>query len=122
MARTAEARKLLRQLNADLAAAGQRSGRELEWSAQERAVLGLICDQTDRRVALADEYERADDARARVRLSAELRLLENSISRLLKGVSTDVPGGAPRRYESQASRRAQHAALQRWGRDAGGAG
>lgn len=114
--------KLLRQLNSDLAAAGQRSGRDLEWSAQERALLGLICDQTDRRSELYAEYRGTEDTKARVKLSAELRLLEGSISRLLKGVSTDVSGGAPRQYESQASRRAQHAALARWGRESGGTG
>ena len=93
----------------------------MEWSARERALLGLICDQTDRKAQLYAEYECAADAKARVKLSAEIRLLEGSISRLLRGVETDVPA-APRRYESQASRRAQHAALQRWGRDAGGTG
>lgn len=121
MGRSAESRKLLRQLNSELAAAGQRSGRDLTWSAQERALLDLIADQTDRKAQLYAEYECAGDAKARVKLSAELRLLEGSISRLLKGISTDVPSG-PRRYESQASRRAQHAALARWGRDAGGTG
>lgn len=121
MARSSESRKLLRQLNAELAAAGQRSGRDLEWSAQERAVLGLICDQTDRKAELYAEYRGTEDSRARVKLSAEIRLLEGSIGRLLKGVSTDVPSG-PRRYESQASRRAQHAALTRWARDSGGTG
>lgn len=91
----------------------------MEWSAQERAVLGLICDQTDRKAELYAAYRDTDDAKARVKLSAEIRLLEGSIGRLLKGVSTDAPSG-PRRYESQASRRAQHAALARWG--AGGTG
>ena len=93
----------------------------MEWSARELAVLALVCDQTDRKAGLAVEYEQAVDAKARVKLSAELRLLENSISRLLKGVSTDAAPTVPV-YESQTSRRAQHAALQRWGRERGGAG
>jgi hypothetical protein len=120
MARSAESRKLLRQLNRELAATAERTSRELVWSAQELAVLELICDQIDRKVELYGLYRDAEDAAAKTKLSAEVRLLENSISRLLKGVSTDVP--TVPRYESQASRRAQHAALQRWAGDRGGAG
>ena len=42
MARTPEARKVLRDLGKELESASRRSGQTLEWSAAERAFLGLI--------------------------------------------------------------------------------
>jgi hypothetical protein len=51
----------------------------------------------------------------RVKLSAELRLLEGSLARLLKQVKTDVP--AP---ESQVTIQARRAAMKRWHPDATG--
>jgi hypothetical protein len=47
-----------------------------------------------------------------VKLSAELRLLEGSLARLLKLVKTDVPGPEP-----QTTIRARHAVMQRWNRE-----
>ena len=63
------------------------------WSGrpQDRAVLELIADTVDRRVDLAAECAAAEDPTRRVKLSAELRLLEGSLARLLRMVSTDVP-------------------------------
>ena len=63
------------------------------WSGrpQDRAVLELIADTVDRRVDLAAECAAAEDTTRRVKLSAELRLLEGSLARLLRMVSTDVP-------------------------------
>ena len=43
------ARRLLRELDAELASASEHAGRSLVWTAQDRAVLELIADQTDRR-------------------------------------------------------------------------
>jgi hypothetical protein len=115
MAGSAEARKVLRELNNELRAAGETAGRSLVWTAQDRAVLELIADQTDRRAELAAEYAGAEDTMRRVKLSAELRLLEGSLARLLKQVKTDVP--AP---ESQVTIQARRAAMKRWHPDATG--
>jgi hypothetical protein len=46
--RSTEARKLLRELDSELAASSQRAGRTLVWTPQDRAVLGLIGDAVDR--------------------------------------------------------------------------
>ena len=51
----------------------------------------------------------------RVKLSAELRLLEGSLARLLKQVKTDVP--APK---SQVTIKARHAEMKRWHPDGTG--
>ena len=113
MRHTSEARRLLRELDAELASASEHAGRNLVWTPQDRAVLELIADQTDRKVELSAEYAVAEETMARVKLSAELRLLEGSLARLLKQVKTDVP--AP---ESWATIQARRAA--RWHPDATG--
>lgn len=106
---------MLRELNKELCAAGETAGRSLVWTAQDRAVLGLIADQTDRRTELLAEYAADEDVMRRVKLSAELRLLEGSLARLIKLVKTDVP--AP---ESQVTIQARRAAMKRWHPDATG--
>ena len=47
MAKSAEARKVLRDLDKELEASGQQQGHTLVWSAQERGVIGLISAQID---------------------------------------------------------------------------
>lgn len=101
------------ELDKELAAAGAARGETLTWSAAEVAVLELICDEIDRKSALLGDYEAAEDAKARVRLSAEARLLEGSIARLLRQIKTDIPE-AP----SRTTVKAQHAANTRWSRHA----
>ena len=82
------------------------------WTAADRELLTLIGDTIDRRVDLAAHYANADDVKSRVKLSAELRLTEGALSRLLKQVQTDVP--AP---ESQTTIKARRAARARWDRE-----
>ena len=115
MRHSPEARRLLRELDAELASAAEHAGRNLIWTPQDKAVLEMIADQTDRRVELAGEYAVAEDTSKRVKLSAELRLLEGSLARLLKQVKTDLP--AP---ESQVTIAARRAAMRRWHPDATG--
>ena len=91
MARSGEARKVLRELNAEPASASERAGTSLVWTAADRELLTLIGDTIDRRVDLAAHYANADDVKSRVKLSAELRLTEGSLTRLLRQVQTDVP-------------------------------
>jgi hypothetical protein len=91
MARSAEARKMLAALDAELAVASERLGQKLVWTAQESAVLDLIAFTIDRKVWLQRAWSRTDDTTLRVKLSAELRLLETSLTRLLKEVTPDLP-------------------------------
>ncbi|SPM43347.1 hypothetical protein RMCFA_4575 [Mycobacterium numidiamassiliense] len=109
MAHCAESRRVRRDLDKQLAASAAASGRPLVWSAQDRVVLDLISTQIDRKNELFADRAVADDMKIRVKISAELRLLEASIARLLKQVSTEVP-----RPMSRRSQKAQAAALTRW--------
>lgn len=112
MAGSAEARKVLRELDKELESAGLQSGQKLEWGAAERAILGLISANFDRISDLRAAYEdAADEVKVRIKLSTELRLLEQAVARLLKLVKTDLP--AP---ESGTTRRARDAANSRWER------
>jgi hypothetical protein len=60
MARTAAARKVLRELNAELASASERSGTSLVWTAADNELLTLIADTIDRHTDLAAHYATAD--------------------------------------------------------------
>ena len=91
MARSAAARKLLAALDAELAGASEQRGQNLVWTAAESAVLDDIGATVDRMVVLRRDWSRADDPKLRVKLSAELRLLETSKARLLKSVTPDLP-------------------------------
>jgi hypothetical protein len=115
MARSAEARKVLAALDAELAATSERIGQKLVWTAPEQAVLGLISSTIDRKAWLSRAYSRTQDVKMRVRLSAEIRLLEASLARLLKQVMPDLP--APPTMRTIRARRAANA---RWKREGGG--
>ncbi|MGV0607372.1 hypothetical protein [Mycolicibacterium sp. XJ1904] len=104
-----------RELDKELADAGLRSGQNLVWSAQEEAILGLILDEIDRKAVILNAWEEATDPKVVCKLSAEARLLEQSIARLLKSVKTDLPA-----RESNKTMRARRAANTRWDRDAAG--
>jgi hypothetical protein len=112
MRHTPQARKLLRALDSELASSSQRLGGNVEWTQQDRAVLELIASNIDRTVDLSARYDDADaeDTKARLKLSAELRLLEAALARLLKQIDTEpvVP--------SRRSQQAQRAARARWDR------
>jgi hypothetical protein len=110
MANCSEARRVRRELDQQLDAAGRAAGMTLVWSAAEREILDLIRDQINRKADLQRDYAAAEDARTRVQVSSELRLLEGSIERLLRRVKTDVPAGP----ESIATIRARTAATKRW--------
>lgn len=111
---SADARKLLDGLDAELKASAEQLGGSLVWTASEKAVLSLVADTIDRREALQRLFDEAEKVSALVRISGELRLLDAQISRLLKSISTepDLPG--PRR--SVRSQKASKAALSRWNR------
>ncbi|OBF86951.1 hypothetical protein A5791_19845 [Mycobacterium sp. 852002-51163_SCH5372311] len=103
---------VLAELDAELADAGELSGQRLEWTAAEAAVRELIACEIDRKTDIEQMYRESDDAKTRVKLSAELRLLEASAARLLKQVKTKLPEPTSRR-----SQKAARAARTRWERD-----
>jgi hypothetical protein len=108
-----EANKVRRDLQKELAESAAGSGDELVWSAAEVEIIDLIQAQIDRKTELSAAYTKAaDDPKVRCKLSAEMRLLENSIARLLKMVKTEAP---PQPHESKRSRNARQAARSRWG-------
>jgi len=111
---TPEAQNLLDALDAELAGSSERVGTSLSWTAAERKHLEMIASTVDRRVHLQRRYENTDptDAKNLVRLSTELRLLDTTVSRLLRSVETDLPAPV-----SQRSAKARRAALARWARD-----
>jgi hypothetical protein len=113
MVRSPEAKKVRRELDKELAAAGLQSGQNLVWSAQETAILGLISDEIDRKEAILEAWRESTDPKVQCKLSAEARLLEQAIARLLKQIKTDLP---PR--ESNRTIQARRAVNTRWRRDA----
>ncbi|RJO80229.1 hypothetical protein D5S18_00295 [Nocardia panacis] len=104
------ARKLLAALNAELDAVGARLGQPIEWTERERTVLELIASNIDRKTALDAQFSGTEDTKLRLKLSAELRLLEAALARLLKQVEPEPPA------LSQRSLKAQRAARARWDR------
>ena len=57
-------------------------------------------------------WEESADAKVQCKLSAEVRLLEQSIARLLKLIKTDLPA-----RDSNKTVQARRAANARWGRE-----
>jgi hypothetical protein len=110
----AEARRVLRELDKELAATGARSGRSLVWTAADREVLALIASAIDRKCDLQRDYSAAEDAKTRVKISAELRFIEAAVARLLRQVHTDTP--APESQQIQA----RAAVMRRWHPNAAG--
>lgn len=109
MKHSRQARKVLRELDAELAASSERTGTTLVWTAADRVILAAIAANIDRRADLSAEYESCTEPKIRVKLSAELRLLEGALARLLREVHTDAP--TP---ESQTTIKARRAANARW--------
>lgn len=71
----------------------------------------MVACAIDRKVDLSARYRATDDAKLRIKLSGELRLLQGHIAQLLKQVKTDLPEPAPR-----VSQKARAAAQVRWRR------
>jgi hypothetical protein len=118
--RSVEALNALRELDSELALVSEHTGRSLVWTAADRKLLELIADTIDRKVDLTALYEATPDITPRVKLSAELRLLEGSLARLLRLVKTDVPDVRQREPSYVRSARASRAAKARWSPNATG--
>lgn len=112
-AKSAEARRLLRELDKDLAAASVRQGQAVVWSPQEQAILAQIASILDRKADFLKAYEASDEVKVRLKISAEVRLLEQAAARLVKEIKTDIPAAPTLR-----SRNASKAATARWSRAA----
>jgi hypothetical protein len=67
----------------------------------------------DRKADFLAAYEAAGEIKVRLKISAEVRLLEQAAARLVATIKTDIPA-AP----SQRSVKAQRAANTRWNRAA----
>ena len=61
MAPLAEARRVLRQLDQELANASKRTGRNLVWTAVDKELRTLIADTIDRKADLAVLYDATPD-------------------------------------------------------------
>jgi hypothetical protein len=114
-AKSPEARKVLRELDRELEQAGQGKGVSLVWSAQEAAILAQIASVLDRKHDFLALYEDTDELKLRLKISAEVRLLEGLAARLVRLVKTDLAGP-----ESMTTVKARRAANRRWDRDASG--
>jgi hypothetical protein len=112
--KTAEAQALIAALDAELAASAKATGRELVWSTQEQDIIAMIGAAVDRRVELSAEYAQCSrqELGLKIKLAAELRLLEGSISRLHRQVTTEIP-----QPMSITSLKAQRASRARWDRE-----
>jgi short-subunit dehydrogenase len=108
---SAAATNLLRDLDKELARSSEHHGYELVWSPQELEHLRMIAGTIDRREKVKAALRRADadDRKSLVAFSAEIRLLDAAVSRLLKCVSTDAPQG-----ESLTTIKARRAVQARW--------
>jgi hypothetical protein len=109
----AKALAFLAELDAELAEKAAELGSELVWSAAERVNRESAACIIDRIVELSSRLDASDDDRAWLKFSAERRLLEMSLLRLVKALSTDLPV-----QPSIRSRKAAKAAEARWRRAA----
>jgi hypothetical protein len=115
-AKSAEARKVLRELDRELAEAGRSKGVNLVWSAAEASILAQIASVLDRKHDFLAVYEAPEtDLMTRLKISSEVRLLEGLAARLVRQIKTDVA-----QPESLKSVKARKAAKRRWDRDAAG--
>lgn len=108
-AHCAAAVAVLEALDRELAENAEQLGQQLMWSAAEELIRDLVADAIDRREVLRSSWLAADDDKVRVKISTELRLLEQEIEKLLRRVKTDLP--VPKSLRSQKAARAAHS---RW--------
>ncbi|WP_162269038.1 hypothetical protein [Mycolicibacterium neoaurum] len=84
----------------------------MRWSTAEATVLELLADAIDRKVVLQASWRKTTDDNLRVKLSAEIRLLETAVARYIGQIKTDLPADP-----SLTTTKAQRAAETRWERD-----
>ena len=101
--RSSEARRMRRELDKQLAAVSAATRQKLTWTPEEAAVLDMISNAFDRKTLLEARLPLADDDKALVKLSGEIRLLEGHAARLLKSIRIQMP--RPRPTATEPSRR-----------------
>lgn len=111
-AKSRAAQRLLAALDAELEAASKAAGADLIWSAAEEQIRELLADAVDRRDELNRRYKSIEMLSLRLKVAAEIRLLDAAIPKLLAQLSTEVP--APQSITSQ---KASKAANARWTRE-----
>jgi hypothetical protein len=111
-AKSPEARRVLRDLNKELAIASQARGQQLVWSAAEQSILDQISSILDRKAELLGMYDDARSVKNKLKISQELRLLERAAASLVKEIKTDIPAA-----ESFRTVKARRAARARWDRE-----
>lgn len=110
---TAAARRVLDGLDADLQHAAAQTGQQLSWTAAEQETRRMLATTIDRRTDVARRYAaNRDDPKLAVKLSAELRMLDSTVARLLKAVTVAVP-----QPESLTTIKARRAVNVRWARE-----
>lgn len=98
------------------AAADKPRRKKLTWSADEAALREVVAETIDRKVDLRRRYEATDDVHAAVKLSSELRLLDATLTRVLKQLKPAM--AMPAAPTPRRSQKASQAAKTRWERDA----
>lgn len=103
---------MLRELRKELSEASVERGESLQFSATEETILAQICTILDRKAEFLVAFEDVEEIKVRLKISAEVRLLEQAAARLVKDIKTEIQP-APSLTTSKASR----AARTRWDRD-----
>lgn len=112
MVHSSQARKLRRELDAELASVAAASGENLVWSTAEKTLIERIMSTVDRIGDLSKDYAAAETSKQRVALSVEIRLCDAQLARMLKAVRVEVP-----KQESLTTIKARRAVNVRWDRE-----
>ena len=113
----AQRHQVLVDLDEELARTAKVTGRNLEWSAADKAVLALIGANRDRAAMLKDHCDRSTDVKQVRLIAAEMRATDAALARLVKLVKTEPPA-APKQ-ESLTTVKNRRAAMVRWDRELG---
>jgi hypothetical protein len=114
-AHTPAARALRRRLDAELHASAKRQNTTLEWTLEELTTLDLLADTVDRREQVQQAWDATDpaDRKSLVAYSAEMRLIDAAILRMVKSLDPEAASAKPT-PSSQISQHARKAALASW--------
>jgi len=116
--RSPQAQAFLAAMDAELLANAEASAMSLAFSAAEQQTLTDVADHIDRKTELAALYDDAEDTRLKVALATELRLIEASITRLLRTVDMCAPEAQEQgEVITPTQAKARAAANSRWKRE-----
>ena len=109
---SAAAKRLLSALDNEPAETGLHRGQQLSWTTKESEMREILAKTVDRRARVEKLCAAATDGKLIVKLSTELRQLDNTVTKLLKEIRTDVP-----EPESLTTIKARRAVNTRWQRE-----